>query len=339
MINIFRSASFKLTVFYVLIVMLISTSFSVVVYQISTTEIGTCMNRPSTLIKQLPSDNPFRSIINDLDRMRGEQIESSRNHLLQNLIYFNLMILVASSVASYFFARYTLHPIEEAMETQSRFTADASHELKTPLTAMKSEIEVALRDKKLDKQEARRSLQSNLEEIGKLESLSNALLEIARYENKSEKEFKEVNLPDVAISAFEQIEKFAKEKKIEFQTDLKDVKVQGDKQSLAELFVILFDNAIKYSPRSSRIKVVIKRELRHAEIQIKDQGVGIKKTDLPHIFDRFYRADTSRHKEQNGGYGLGLAIAKSIVDFHNGSISADSKSGRGTTFTVKLPLS
>jgi len=336
--SIFRSASFKLTVFYVLIVMIISVSFSVVVYQISSNEIGTCMNRPALYIKGLSNDNPIRSLANELERMRGEQIGQSRNHLLTNLINFNLLILVLSSVASYFFARRALRPIEEMMEAQSRFTADASHELKTPLTAMKSEIEVSLRDKKLGSAQAKKLLVSNLEEIGKLENLSSALLELARYENKSEKNLEALSLSEVLTSAFEKVEKFAKAKNIEFETDFSDLKVRADMQSLTELFVVLFDNSIKYSPVKSKITVSYKKEMRHVEIKIKDEGAGIKKEDLPHIFDRFYRADASRNKAQSGGYGLGLAIAKSIVELHGGTISVSSKAGKGSIFTVKLPL-
>lgn len=336
--TIFRSASFKLTVFYVLIVMIISISFSAVVYQISSNEIGTCMSRPALYIRGLSDDNPVRSLANDLERMRGEQLGQSRNHLLTNLINFNLLILLLSSVASYFFARRALRPIEEMMEAQSRFTADASHELKTPLTAMKSEIEVSLRDKKLGSTDAKKLLVSNLEEIGKLENLSNALLELARYENKSEKNFEELSLTEVLTTAYERVEKLAKAKNIEFETDFQDLKVCGDVQSLTELFVVLFDNAIKYSPVKSKIIISSKKEMRHVEIKIKDQGAGIKKEDLPHIFDRFYRADSSRYKEVAGGYGLGLAIAKSVVELHGGTISAESKEGKGSTFTVKLPI-
>jgi signal transduction histidine kinase len=248
------------------------------------------------------------------------------------------MILILSSVASYFFARWTLRPIEDVMESQSRFTADASHELKTPLTAMKSEIEVSLRDKKLGSSQAKELLLSNLEEIGKLETLSSALLELAKFEGKGKENFKEVSLPDIITSAYEKLERIAQAKDIEFKNDLKELKVSGDKQQLIELFVILLDNAIKYSPDGSEIKIVIKKEMRHLEISIQDQGVGIKKEDLPHIFDRFYRADSSRTKGKTSGYGLGLAIARQIVKLHDGSISAESLVGKGSTFRVKLPL-
>jgi len=336
--TIFRSASFKLTVFYVFIVMIISASFSAAVYQISSAEIGSCMSRPALYIRQLSPDNPVRSIANELERMRGEQMGESRDHLLVNLVYFNILILLLSSVASYFFARWTLRPIEQMMETQSRFTADASHELKTPLTAMKSEIEVNLRDKNLGSSEAKKLLQSNLEEIGKLENLSNALLELSRYENKSEKNFEEFSLTETITAAYEKVEKLAKGRNIEFETNFQDLKIRGERQSLIELFVVLLDNAVKYSPKNSKIEITTKKEMRHAEIKIKDQGAGIKKENLPHIFDRFYRADSSRSKEKTGSYGLGLAIAKSIVELHSGTISAESKAGHGSTFIIKLPL-
>lgn len=337
--SLFRSASFRLTVFYVLIVMAISIGFSSVVYQLSKREISTCMSRPATFINQLPADNPIRSLTRDLERMRSEQLETSSGHLLSNLVYLNILILLLSSVGSYFFARWTLEPIEETLEAQSRFTADASHELKTPLTAMKSEIEVNLRDKKLTSSEARDLLKSNLEEIGKLEALSNALLDLARLERKTSESFQEISLPEVVTGAYEKVEKLALSKKISFENKFQQIKTLADKDSLQELFVILLDNAIKYSPKNSKIFITIQKELRHGEIIVKDQGQGISREDLPHIFDRFYRADSARSKDKTGSYGLGLAIAKNITELHGGTISVKSNVGKGSTFIVKLPLS
>jgi len=328
----FRSAYLKLTAFYVLIVMVISVIFSVAIYNISSREIGRGLGPQTRVLRDLPIIN--NPMMQDLERMRLEQLEESGSRLRQNLIYLNLLILILSSVISYFLAKKTLRPIEEAMEAQRRFTADASHELRTPLTAMRSEIEVNLRDKKMNLTEAKKLLRSSLEEVNKIESLSSMLLELAKYQEETKLEFKKISLIEVVTEAYEKVEKLAKSKGIQFRTDLKQARIEGDKQSLVELFVILFDNAIKYSSKDSWISVSIIRTDKHAIVKIKDRGTGIAPENLPHIFDRFYRADNSRSKGKTKGYGLGLAIAKSIVELHSGTISAKSSLGRGTEFTI-----
>ena len=135
-----------------------------------------------------------------------------------------------------------------------------------------------------------------------------------------------------------EIESLANQKSIEFENELDDVSILGDKESLTELFVILLDNAIKYSPAKSTINISVHKFDGHVEIKIKDRGIGIKASDLPHIFDRFYRADHSRNKEKVSGYGLGLSIAKNIVDLHSGTISANSKPGKGSEFVLKFKV-
>jgi len=334
----FKIAYLKLTLFYVLIVMVISVGFSVAIYQISSEELGRGLGRQTGILRDFPMNMPTSKnpIIQDLENIRLQQLEESSNNLQHNLIYFNLLILILSFVISYFLAKRTLKPIEEAMEEQNRFTADASHELKTPLTAMRSEIEVCLRDKKLSTSEAKKLLESNLEEIGKLESLSGALLNLAKFDEVNKLEFRELNLDEIIAAAFEKVEGLAKKKEIEIEAKLVKSKMLGDKTSLTELFVILLDNAIKYSPKNSKILIGIKKERGHAAVKIRDRGIGIKASDLPHIFDRFYRADQSRSKEKADGYGLGLSIAKRIVELHNGTISATSTPSKGSEFVVKF---
>lgn len=333
---IFRSAYLKLTIFYVLIVMFISLVFSGAIYRISSLEIGRGLNRQAGIFRQIPPDQHFPVPLQELEKIRREQTELSNNHLAMNLIYFNILIFVLSAAGSYFFAKKTLRPIEEMMDAQNRFTADASHELKTPLTAMRSEIEVNLRDKKLNLNSAEKLLASNLEEIDKLESLSSALLRLAKYKEETKLNFENLSLSDLVTAAYEKVATLADKKNIEFRNKFENVAVHGDKDSLTELFVILLDNAIKYSPKNSIINIKIEKEGKHAVVKIADRGVGIKESDLPHIFDRFYRADQSRNKEKADGYGLGLSIAKQIVELHSGEISAQSELGKGSTFIVKL---
>lgn len=329
----FKTAYLKLTLFYVLIVMTISIIFSVVIYKISSVEIDRGLGNQTRALQAI--SNPF---IEELERMHDAQMEESNNRIQMNLIYFNLLILILSSVASYFFAKKTLEPIEKSMEAQNRFTADASHELRTPLTAMKTETEVNLRDKNLNLSDAKKLLQSNLEEISKLEYLSSALLKLAKLEEDVKQDFKKISLEKIVNEVLTKVKKLADKKSIILAKNVEQVYVNGDEQSLVELLMILLDNAIKYSPEKSEVKVAVIQKDKQAEIKIIDQGIGIKESDLPYIFNRFYRADISRSKEKVDGYGLGLSIAKRIVELHRGTITIKSKPGEGSTFSIKLPL-
>jgi two-component system, OmpR family, sensor histidine kinase CiaH len=331
----FTDAITKLTAFYVLIVMFISIGFSVAIYQISSKEIGRGLGRQNLMLQNLPPRDDSH-LLDDFANLRNQQIDDSNNRLQTNLVYFNLLILILSSFASYFFARWTLRPLEEAIEEQNRFTADASHELKTPLAAMRSEIEVTLRDKKFNISGAKKLLGSNLEEIEKLETLSGALLKLAKLDETQKLDFSTLNLDELVTAAYEKVESLAAKKNIEISAKLVKAKILGDKSALTELFVILFDNAIKYSPNGSKIKAKLSSDGKHSEVSIRDHGVGIKSSDLLHIFDRFYRADQSRNKGKADGYGLGLSIAKRIVDLHSGKISASSTPGKGSEFIVRF---
>ena len=333
----FKSVSIKLTASYLLIVMIISISFSVILYRISSLEIGRGLSRQGRILEQIPNDR-IPQPLQTLEKIRQEQLVESNNHLKTNLIYFNLIIFILAGATSYYLARRTLKPIEEMMDLQNRFTADASHELRTPLTAMKTEIEVALRDKKSKLSDIKQLLKSNLEEIGKLEVLSNSLLKLVNYENNKKSLFSKISLSDSIKEAYQKISSLAKQREIKFIFHLKEVFIKGETSNIIELFKILFDNAIKYSPKNSKVFVNLITHGNYTEVKVKDEGIGIKATDLPYIFNRFYRADLSRSKEKVSGYGLGLAIAKKIIEAHKGTITAESKPGQGSTFIVRLPL-
>lgn len=195
------------------------------------------------------------------------------------------------------------------------FTADASHELRTPLAVMQTETEVALRDKKLSAADAREVLSSNLEEVTRVRSLVDGLLRLARNGGAIEKPVK-IEVASLAGEAMERVEKSAKAKKIGIETELKKVSVRGDNENLVELMVILLDNAIKYSVSGKTIWLWSRiPETKHAVIMVADEGEGIKASQLEHIFERFYRADTSRSQaEKVEGFGIGLSIAKQIAE-------------------------
>lgn len=334
-ISEFERAAVKLSAFYVLIAMAISISFSISLYNISTRELGRGVGKTFKIVSQC-SPELLPPGFKNLEHARVEQINEINYNIKHKLYYFNFIILIIASGLSYFLAKKTLHPLEQAMESQNRFTADASHELRTPLTAMKTEIEVAMRDKNITLAAAKKLMESNVEEISKIENLTNTLLKLARL-NEAEKSFSKIDLSQAVAEAYEKVQSLALAKRIVFDNSLNRVKITGDRESLVELFVILIDNAIKYSRVGGKINVSVKNAGNQAEVRIKDEGVGIKESQLPYIFDRFYRADSSRTKEKVDGYGLGLSLAKQIVDLHNAKITVKSAPGKGSEFVVSLP--
>ncbi|HUC86999.1 MAG TPA: HAMP domain-containing sensor histidine kinase [Candidatus Saccharimonadales bacterium] len=328
----FKSAVMRLTAWYLLIIVAIGLFFSSFIYISSPREVRSGL--PPGIVREGFGTPPSRP--GNFEEYRERATNAIRSQMLGDLFEFNLLILVLGGGASYWLAQRTLRPIEDALDAQSRFTADASHELRTPLTAMRSEIEVALRDGKLTKQEAVDLLRSNLEEVAKLEGLSSGLLKLAQH-NAAEPVLEAVALAPVIEAAVARHQKSAKSHDVTVHTELGEkLHVQGDRDALVELLSVLLDNAIKYSHPGGTVWLEAKPAVGTVRILVRDEGVGIKAMDLPHIFSRFYRADSSRSKSDINGYGLGLSIAKKIVTSMGGSIEAKSTPGKGTTFTVSL---
>ncbi len=337
----FHRNSLKLAGVYLTILMIISLFFSINVYQLSVQELDRGLRRPgpNSAINRLPADSPGRNTLNSFLDEQEAQYEAAQQRILQRLIVVNLIILAWGGVLSYYFAHRTLRPIEEAHEAQSRFTADASHELRTPLAAMRVENEVALMDPKLTVKKAKQVLESNIEELAKLTELSAGLLRLAQVE-KSALIRERVDIDMVVQSAIDRVMPLAEKKNILIHGTVEHGKllVNADKTSLIEAFVTILDNAVKYSPDKTEVTVTIEAASKDVVVRITDQGVGIKATELQHIFDRFYRADTARSKQEVTGYGLGLAIAQQIVQLHDGNISVTSQPAKGSVFVVTLPL-
>lgn len=343
----FNRARIKLTLWYLLIIMLISISFSFVIYRFLTSEINRAIRMEK--MRQQGVYVPGKKFIIEFDEpviQQGviitppnpEVLEEAKDRILIMLVIINIGILGLSGVAGYLLAGLTLKPIKNMVDEQNRFITDASHELRTPLTSLRSEIEVNLRDKKLTLMEARKLLESNLEEVNNLQYLSDNLIKLAQTHKPNGVKFEKVFLIKVSDDAVKKVEKLAKMKNISIEKNIEDINIEGDAQSLKELLVIFLDNAIKYSLENTSINLSVKKSGSFAVIEIKDQGVGIEKEDLPFLFDRFYRADKARAKKDTDGFGLGLSIAKEIVDKHGGLIDVKSKINTGTVFTIKLPL-
>lgn len=334
----FQKTATKLAGLYLTIIMIISLFFSANIYQLSVQELDRSIRRPdiNRIIDRLPHYGPFDAARKRIRAAQDQQYVEYKQNILQRLALVNLLILLLGGFLSYYLARRTLQPIEQAHEAQSRFTADASHELRTPIAAMRSEIEVALMDPKLTLKQTKDLLRSNLEELAKLTALSESLLRLAQLDS-SELVMKPISAENLVSDAIGRVTAQAEHKNILISHTINpQLKISGDKLSLTEALVILLDNAVKYSPDKSEITVTAQTEQRSVILQVKDQGIGIKKSDLTHIFERFYRADAARSKQMSEGYGIGLAIAKNIIELNKGSISVQSTPGAGSIFTVVL---
>jgi two-component system, OmpR family, sensor histidine kinase CiaH len=331
MSDVYKSATLKLTAWYLALVMMISLIFSAVVYHFATDTLASGLTRQQARIyREFPvfSNNPF--FVRDTDIAVGSHT------ILSNLIYFNLVVLVGAGFASYWLARRTLQPIEASNERQRRFVADASHELRTPLTALKMDSEVALLDPAASKAALRQTLQSNLEEADKLTLLLNNLLRLSQLDSGSAvRTFAPLTASHIAQRAVAEVTSRAHAKHINLSNTVGTEPAYGDLDSLAQLLVTLLDNAIKFSPDGSAVGITASTQDGMTTISVSDHGAGIEPEALKHVFDRFYRADKARVGSE--GYGLGLSIAKQIADLHHGTITLRSVAGRGTTAIVRLP--
>ena len=249
-----------------------------------------------------------------------------------------LVITVCSIKALQIFSDETDLKLHQSLKHIKRFSSDVSHELKTPLTAIKGELEVALKENR-SKEEYRSVLSSCLEEVDKVQSIVKNLLMLTYIEKESLKnKFVTHALDDILLRAVDELIVMASQKKINLEiTQLDIIQLKCDDILLKTVFTNLIENAIKYSPSHTTITLSLIKEEHSALFCIEDEGSGIEEDKLPHIFERFYRADTSRSKHIKG-YGLGLSLVKQIVELHLGEIRAYNRLDVGLGITLKIPL-
>lgn len=312
----FQNARLKLTAWYLAIIMLVSVAFSGVIYHMVSSEVD-----------RFEQIQRFR-----FRQPHPELVAEIKDRILGTLILVNSGVLIVSGGLGYFLAGRTLRPIKVMVEEQNQFVSDASHELRTPLTSLKSAFEVFLRGRDQSLSEAKTLARESLLEVNKLQQLSESLLQLSRKPSPLVK----VSVKKTVAEAIKKIVPAAKAKRISVKDQSHPAFVRGVEIDLTNLLVILLDNAVKYGRSGGQIAISTKKFNGTTEIVVKDNGIGIAPADLPHIFDRFYRADTARSKRGSGGYGLGLSIAQNVVRAHQGSIRAESKPGQGSTFTVIL---
>jgi two-component system sensor histidine kinase CiaH len=343
----FQSARFKLTAWYLLIIMSISGAFSVVIYRMLDLELDRFAR-----IQQFRIERRYHTggggeffIPQTLDGLPPisikdiEIVNDFRHRLVWTLLVINGAIAVISSGLGYVLAGRTLRPIARMVDEQHRFVADASHEFRTPLTSLKSSMEVSMRDRHMTLKDAKKLIAENLQDVDRLQILSDRLLRLAQgSQGQSVQRFVSTPIKDVITKSVRAIDRFAKNKSIEVITDYEDVRIECDPDALIECCTLLLENAVKYSSDKTTVTVTAKKMDHHLKIQVIDHGVGIAKKDLLHVFDRFYRADSARCSGSASGYGLGLSIAKTIVQSHHGTIGVESTLNVGSIFTVLVPL-
>lgn len=233
-----------------------------------------------------------------------------------------------------------LERLEGAFKRITQFTGDASHELRTPVALMRTTAELSLRKPRSDA-EYREALSQILKELERTSDLIEKLMLLARADSGAEAiHFERIDLAESLREACGQGRTLADAKQLTFEQQIgnSNLFVEGDKHALERLFLILMDNAVKYTQPGGQVTVSLVISKDFAAVEVRDTGIGIASEDLPHIFERFYRAEKARSREF-GGIGLGLSIGRWIAEAHGGIIEVESNVGRGSVFRVRLPLS
>lgn len=269
-------------------------------------------------------------------------IVDSEQNILRRLLEIMLFSIFGGGavtvLAGVYLANKALQPIRNSWDKQQQFVADASHELRMPISVIKANAELVFRHPNRSILEMSESLSMVLTESVRMGRLTDQLLTLARADsNQEEILFKPILLGEVIQEVIKKFEPLAelKSQRLEVQLD-SELEMLGDRDRLHQLFVILIDNSMKFTQEDGVIRVAARKNGSTIEVTVEDTGIGISAEDLPHIFDRFYRGDKSRSRDL-GGTGLGLAIAKWIVDRHEGDIAASSVQGQGATITLRLP--
>jgi signal transduction histidine kinase len=249
--------------------------------------------------------------------------------------------LVVMLVLASLFAGITLRPIKRAMEKQKRFISNVSHELKTPISVMKTSSEVALLEADdLTHDELVAVLKSNLEEIDQMSKITQVLLHLSTMNNDriAKFEMSPVDLTSIADRVVRSVLPLAAEKQIELASSVeKDLVVQGNATALEEMILNLAKNAVAYTPPGGTIHVNLWKRASGTNVSVEDTGIGITEKDLPNIFEPFYRGSNATNYPKKANAGLGLAIVKEIAAVHHATISVKSEIGHGTTFRIKFP--
>ena len=332
----FQQARLKLTGWYLLILSTIVILFSLTIYRLVNLELVRIAKAQRSRIERWQVILPPQASLPPLIMIDEAEIIELRQRLWLMLVGVDVVIIVVAGGMSYLLAGKTLTPIEKMVEDQVRFVTDSSHELRTPLTALRTSIEVALRDKALNTSAAEEVLQANLKEVIRLQQLAESLLELTRSGQKMS--LQPTNVELVVKKSVAQTQNLADAKKILVEVNTPRHRVVANQLALERVLIIVLDNAIKYSEPKTTIAITSQQKQNKVWIVVSDQGQGIASEQIGRVFERFYRADAARSSKV-AGYGLGLAIAKELMVAQRGEIRVERAKDRGTVVTLILPTS
>lgn len=325
----------KLTIYYVLLITILCLSVSTVIYINLVKNTTELFQQEQTRIEKKFGTDDIRYIRRV--HFVEEGIGNIQTKAIINLLTLNAFIISIMGVLSYFLAKKTIQPIEENIRRQKDFISNVSHELKTPLTALKTTFEIDLKSTNSQTKisDLKETLKSGIEEVDKMNKLIDGFLKISmlgskkislKYENKS--------LDSIIEEIIKRYDHPIKNKNLKVFTHIENVYVYTDIFLLSELITIIIENAIKFNSTNGEIMIKAYSEGRYDFISIKDTGIGIKNENLVKIFERFYKEDESRVK--GDGYGIGLSLAKEIAEILKGHISIKTEEGKGSEFILKF---
>lgn len=264
--------------------------------------------------------------------------EHSRISINRMILAIAVSIILVS-ISSWLLSKIALAPIRAAWQKQLDFTADASHELRTPLSTIQTNLDVVLSNPTATIESQSKWLKNIEIENKRMSALVSDLLLLSRADtNEDIIDMEKLDLSTLVSKMVMAYDVVIREKDLTLTYDIKnEISIQGDKDRIKQLLVILIDNSVKYNTDNGKINIILSKNEHSAVIEISDTGIGIGKEEVTRVFDRFYRGKESRINNPDGS-GLGLSIAKLITEEHGGTISAESQPKKGSTFKISIPV-
>jgi len=325
--NAFFRAKLKLTFFYIASLLIVIIVFSILLYALFVSNIASNFEFEEESFSEVEIDTQYVILNNAINRLKLV------------LIATDIVIILIMSGLGYFLAGKTLQPIKKSLDEQKRFVSDSAHELRTPLSIMKTGIETMAIEKNQILKDYKDLNEDLLEEVDKLINMSNDLLFLARSDSaKPEKSQNKINLSSICSNQIKSIRTYANNKGVNLDEDIEKVlNIKGNADQINHLAANLLKNAIDYNRKNGEVLLSLKKYKHSIILTVKDTGIGIALDEQKRIFERFYKVDKARSIYE-GGSGLGLSIVKEIVDFHKGAIKIISEPGKGTEVIVSFHL-
>lgn len=323
----FKGAVIRLTLYYTLGVFCILLVFSVAVYNLFSQSVE----------RELGIEHGSDEYQEMLEMRNEPLLHEATENLYDILVVSDIVLLFITLIVSYLLARKTLAPLEESYQRQRQFVADAAHELRTPLSVLKAGGEVLLQGERSTPQ-YRQFITESQDEINRLITLSNDLLFLVRHAEGRERTTALFSFSEVCITQCERLVAYATQKGVTMshQVDT-EVTLVGNHDDMMRLVLNVLKNAVDYNTKGGTVTLSLKKTHNEAVLRVTDTGIGIAPKDIPHIFERFFKADVARTQSSAIGSGLGLAIVKEIADAHGGELYVTSTQGKGTTIELRVP--